>query len=455
MEIDNLKSHLDIKDVDCEAKVIAAMISNIHSHEEARDIVTEDCFTVKDYRDIFNALKSLDNRGDKIDAETINRELMKTGHDNMLVQIMELLYEHPTAVSIIEDARYIRELDLRRKHWLNAYRTMELATDLQEDIYETISKTGDDANNLLKYFSGQKIMTLSDADAILLKRIEANMDTIGEVTGTPTGFRKLDKVGGLQDGSLVIIAAETSQGKTSFALALAKNAIETGRGIAFYSMEMTMEEISARILAMDTGLSSSHLLYGTLGDSELNQVISHCQLGFKERLFLDDNSTSSLDKIIASIRSLKNKHAINGAFIDYLQMLNVNTKTMNKEQAMAEAARRLKNLAKELGIWIVALSQLNRNQDNPMPTLSRIRDSGQIAEAADMVICIYRPQYYGRSYPEPFETTETKGTAMIDVVKGRNTGVMKFIVQFDAPTTHFKDFDDSNQIPLKEDDAPF
>jgi len=123
---------------------------------------------------------------------------------------------------------------------------------------------------------------------------------------------------------------------------------------------------------------------------------------------------------------------------------------------MAEAARRLKNLAKELDIWIVALSQLSRNNDNPVPNMNRLRDSGQIGEAADMVIFVYRPEVYGKNFPEPFESSDTTGMAMIDVAKGRNIGTFKFLMGFNAKRTLFYEVD-MNHIPERrdDDDAPF
>ena len=142
---------------------------------------------------------------------------------------------------------------------------------------------------------------------------------------------------------------------------------------------------------------------------------------------------------MVSIRTLKAKYDIDGVVVDYLQILNVNTKNSNKEQAMADAARRLKNIAKDLNIWVVALSQLNRDSNKPQPNLNRLRDSGQIAESADIVMFVYRPEYYGKSFPEPFESESTKGKAMIDVAKGRNIGTMRFLARFNAPLTLFED----------------
>ena len=127
------------------------------------------------------------------------------------------------------------------------------------------------------------------------------------------------------------------------------------------------------------------------------------------------------------------KHNIKGAVIDYLQILNVNKKgNANGEELLAEAARRLKNLAKELNIWILALSQLNRDSINPSPSVNRLRGSGQINEAADITMLLYRPEVYQRRYNAPFESTETKGTALIEIAKGRNIETFKFIAGFDA-----------------------
>lgn len=240
---------------------------------------------------------------------------------------------------------------------------------------------------------------------------------------------------------------------TSLALALVDSAAKHGDGVAFYSMEMKKEQCAARLLAMNSGVPSSDILFSRLDDNYLRILDSGVNKIYNLPIYFDDNSTSNIDKIIASIRSMKSKYDITGAVVDYLQILNVNQKSMNKEQAMGDVARRLKNLAKELDIWIIALSQLNRDSFNPVPNLNRLRDSGQIAEAADIVMFVYRPEIYGKFYPDPFANVSTKGTAMIDIAKGRNIGLLKFICSFDSRTTHFKEFTDS--VPEQLEETPF
>jgi replicative DNA helicase len=172
----------------------------------------------------------------------------------------------------------------------------------------------------------------------------------------------------------------------------------------------------------------------------------------------EEDVVEAIDKILSSIRSMVIKYGVEGAVVDYLQILNVNMRGVNKEQQMGEVARRLKNLAKELDVWIIALSQLNRDNQNPVPSINRLRDSGQIAEAADVVMLIYRPEVYAKQYPAPFHNEPTAGTAMIDVAKGRNIGLLKFICAFNCETSRFSNMDEqkkTSQNIIPYDETPF
>lgn len=242
---------------------------------------------------------------------------------------------------------------------------------------------------------------------------------------------------------------------TSLAIAFTLSAAKYGDGVAFYSMEMKKEQIAARMIAIESGISASDIMYSKLNTEQFEQIDAGIGKIYDKPVYFDDRSTSNIDTILASIRTMKLKYGISGAVVDYLQILSVNMKGSNTEQQMGEAARRLKNLAKELDIWIVALSQLNRDNINPVPTLARLRASGQIAEAADVVMLIYRPELYGKYYPDPFQNADTAGTAMIDIAKGRNIGLMKFLVRFDACTTHFMEMDAAFAPARAVEEEPF
>ena len=156
-------------------------------------------------------------------------------------------------------------------------------------------------------------------------------------------------------------------------------------------------------------------------------------------IYFDDTATISIERIIVSIRQLVLKHQVEMVFIDYLQVLQTNEGIgrQTEEQFFGTVARKLKNLAKELDICIVLLSQLSRDKSTTEPTLSRLRGSGQIAEAADMVLLIYRPVMYGKGYSGEHHKVRPEGTALIRLAKGRNVGTCEFICGYDAPTTHF------------------
>jgi replicative DNA helicase len=366
---------------------------------------------------------------------------------NKLVEISDFY-----SIEYVDHAKNVQEKYVRRKLWtigqqlsanvFSSKETDEILYSLQKDL-ECVTQD----------VTRSEILTMKDAIKGVYRQIESNLK--GEYfTGTDTGFSQINKAsGGLQKSDLIIIAGETSQGKTSLALSMINAAGKTGEPVAIYSMEMKSVQLAARLPSKNTGISTKEILFSQLNDEYLEILDSGINKIYDLPIYFDDNSTSNIDKIIASIRSMKQRYNISGAVVDYLQILNVNQKSMNKEQTMGDVARRLKNLAKEPDIRIIALSQLNRNEANPVPTLNRLRDSGQIGEAADVVILVYRPEIYTpeKFYPVPFAGYSTKGTGTIDIAKGRNIGQFKFMCKFDAKTMQFTEL--RNFIP--EEETPF
>lgn len=325
--------------------------------------------------------------------------------------------------------------------------------DTSNDVFDVVCGAKSQLDEMYKNTSENTISTMNDAINGLYMQINKNCSSDNPISGTPTGFSKFDyRSGGLQKSDLIIIAGETSMGKTSLATTIMLNAAQSGSKIAMYSMEMKKEQIAARMLSMISRVPSNEILYSKIPDDTIRMLTNQVSTLTKLGIYFDDRSTSNLETIISSIITLKMKYDIDGAVIDYLQILNVNMKSSSKEQQMAEAARRFKNLAKELDIWIVALSQLNRDSQNPVPNLGRLRDSGQIAEASDTVMFVYRPEVYNKNYPNPYQTASTDGTAMIDVAKGRNIGLLSFICGFDKKNTRFYEM---KEIPQYTEEAPF
>lgn len=427
-----------VNDIDCEKSVLSSIIYGTGEINDVREILSEDCFYSDKCKEIYKAVVSVSDAGEKVDLLSVMAELKKSGSSIGAIELAEMGTSF-TSYEVQRDSARLRDLDMRRKLTLIGSELSNSCSTELADIGEIMQATKDKIESVFCNVD-TGVVFLRDVIKRLYEIISLNASSHGCLTGTPTGFAKIDEKGGLQPGNLIIVAGETSQGKTSYALSVAYNAIQSGAKVAMYSMEMTNEELGARLLSINSGVSSSDILYSSnLGAERLKQIDYSAGVLKYDNMCFDDRSTSNIETILVSIRSMKIKHNIAGAVVDYLQILNVNQKNSNKEQAMGDVARRLKNLAKELGIWIIALSQLNRNSDNPVPNLNRLRDSGQIAEAADVVMFVYRPEYYGKAFPEPFENVDTENKAMIDIAKGRNIGTSRFICNFHKKTTFFSD----------------
>lgn len=433
--------------IDSEKIVLGSIMTDINALSEVSVILKPDMFYLTTHRGIYDAMLNLTRKGKAPDMVMLTDQFR--GDTKMVRDIIDL--SDYFSIDYYQHALNVQEKFVRRRLWMIG---TKLATDVHsnEETTDLLYSLQGELSQIGTEVSSTEVFRLSDAIREVYKQIENNLK--GDyLTGTDTGLSEINKAsGGLQKSDLIIVAGETSQGKTSLALSFVDQAAKQGEPIAVYSMEMKKEQLAARLLSMNSGVPSNQILYSKLDVNYIEQIDKGVAKIDKLPIYFDDSSTSNIDKIIASIRSMKAKYDISGAVVDYLQILNVNTKSSNKEQAMGDVARRLKNLAKELDIWVIALSQLNRDSQNPVPNLNRLRDSGQIGEAADIVMFVYRPEVYGKFYPEPFANVSTKGTAMIDVAKGRNIGLLKFICEFDSKTTHFRELRD---IETNEQVTPF
>lgn len=437
--------------IEAEKAVLATIMADRNALTEVRQMLDVEAFYYETHREIYKAQIAISERGDFPDLITVMNELNRRKSGVTPYELTEIS-GHVTNF-LAQHAAEVFDKYKRRQFF-------EIGCYLQSNCFSEDNDVVDVAEEARKKMEGifpddgRSVSTIRDAVQGVYDNINRNMTGGEGLTGSPTGFGELDRrSGGLQTSDLVIIAADTSMGKTSLAIKMAMNA---GCPVAFYSMEMKKEQIAARMISIETGVPANEILYSRLGASQITAIDKGVSQICEKPVFFDDRSTSSIETILASIRMMKIKYGIKGAVVDYLQILNVNMKGANKEQQMGDVARRLKNIAKDLDIWIIALSQINRDRDNPAPSLSRLRDSGQIAEAADTVILIYRPEVYGRSYPDPFTNASTKDTAMIEVAKGRNIGLLKFIVGFNKPTTNFYELGTVPQAEFQQkEEDPF
>lgn len=454
-----------VNDPKAEQYVIGSLLIDPTAYTLVSQYLDEDCFYDPMCRDIWKAVDNMGKQGMPIDVISVSAELSKQKSNVTALDLMNISAQIASSAHVEYHAIRLQDLGRRRKLWVVGQQLSKvglseeiLTADAHQEAIESIGGVFEKADG---------VFTLDDAMNSLNEIMVKNATVGGVTTGTKTGMERFDEKGGLQKSDLIIVAGETSQGKTSLALCMTRHAIENGAKVAFYSMEMTKEQLTARLLSAKTNIPANNILYsGSLAPSEMRMIDDARGKLPGENLFFDDKSTSNIDSILLSIRMLKMQKDIDGAVVDYLQILNVNSRStsFSREQAMGDAARRFKNLAKELNIWIIALSQLSRDSNCPEPNLNRLRDSGQIGEAADVVILVYRAEYYNRAYPAPFDNKDdypTDGTAMIDVAKGRNIGTFKFFMGFNKNTTNFFKtnlINEDVQVPFEkpeEADAPF
>lgn len=461
MELNN-EQHQLVHDTEAEKVVLAALFENnenIYGLEKGDDA---SLFYDSTNQRIFNATRKLIQQGTTADIITVSQYFMEhPSNDNPTPQ---QVVEHTYAVSTADtkhQLEVLRELRDRRKIWKICQQASQVGWNMAQDSEEAkqaIRNLMDEEDAT----ADKGTVTMAQAVDSLGKQIAANRAGHG-TKGLPTGFKLIDQKGGLHTDDLTIIAGETSQGKSALAMTITANMAAAENPVAVYSMEMAAQQLTARIMAAKTGIDAGTMLYQPLTDTQAQLFQRAGEQAKALPIFFDEGSTSSLEHIIASIKTLRRKNGIKAAVIDYLQILGRNAKerVTNTEQFYGDAARRLKNLAKEQHICVIALSQLSRDRQNPEPSISRLRASGQIEEAADNVLMVYRPVVYGRRYPEPFKDRDTHDTAELIIGKGRNIGIGKAIIGFKPELTCFFDYEgdapkaDPLSTEAMNDDEPF
>lgn len=437
----------------CEQAIVNILLSQGALITEAAEIINSSMFYNPQYGKIFNAIMQISLNGDSINIISVAQWLAQnengTGIDE--TALIGIASAYFASDSLKEHCHRLRQLWQRRQLWQIGQQLTRAGVD---EGYNIDDAKHDAAQGLSEIDKNEKSNILSAAETLEKLRVIVGDNRLGKrERGIATGFKTLDAKGGLQRSDLVVVAAEFSQGKTSLAVDLCVKAALGSHPCAFYSTEMTNEQLMARMMAGQSGVSARKIMQDPLTDQQMKVFDLAADITSPLPIFFDDTSTISIERIIVSIRRLVAKHKIELAFIDYLQVLQTNNSggRQTEEQFFGAVARKLKNLAKELNICIVLISQLSRDKTTTEPSLSRLRGSGQIAEAADMVLLIYRPEVYGKRYSGDFQKVRPEGTALIRLAKGRNVGTADFVCGYDSLTTHFFEL---SKIPTTDQPLP-
>jgi len=348
--------------------------------------------------------------------------------------ISELIQAHNTNILFENALLFLNTESLRQRLRDNLINYTFLID--QNDPLEAIAKIQKDINEMNVY-NTEKINNFSDEIDLFLNHIENT-----EQTGLNTGFSYLNKItNGLQPSDFIVLAAETSQGKTSLALNIAASIAANGHPGMMASYEMSNSQLVGRILSSETNIPLKLIYKKQLCDYDLASFTTKVNSIRKYPIYIYDIKNNSINNLCNSIRRHALLFGIKYAVIDYLQLIRLDG-TQSREQEVGTIGRMLKNLAKELNICIIALSQLNRAKD-PLPTLSRLRDSGQIEEAADIVLFIFRQEeYLEKGYEDTYKDGNSVfGLAKIIIAKGRNIGTGEFYLNFNKELTKFSNYD--------------
>jgi len=416
-----------------EEAVLGAIMLEKGAFDNVSEILRPECFYLDANQRIFRAMQALTARSAPIDLLTVVEELRSREELELVggaYYVTRLTNTVVSTANIEAHARIILQKFLQRELIRMSGEVISEAYEESADVFDLLdhaeSKLFEITNNYLR-------KNFDEFNSVLIKTIERIEDLrtkTEDVTGVPSGFQSLDKVTyGWQQTDLIILAARPSVGKTAFALNLARNAAmhpTKPTPVAFFSLEMSAAQLAQRILAAESEIMLEKISRGKLEDHELQQLYRKgIDRLTKAPLYIDDSAALNIFELRAKARRLVNKHNVGMIIIDYLQLMSgsAENRNSNREQEISTISRNLKGLAKELGIPIIALSQLSREvekrkEGNKIPQLSDLRESGAIEQDADMVMFIYRPEYYDISTNEFGESN--KGETHIRIAKHRN-----------------------------------
>src|SRR5574344_2601 len=422
------------QNIDAEINLLGALIQDAEGFTEILAILDEESFYLEKHQIIWKALTHLYRQGTLIDLVTLATTLESQGKLQFIggkEYLFNLIESVASSANVLWHAQIIHSKYILRKLISNSNETIRAAQDPAASPDDILQESERQIFSLAEKQVRDSMRPIETHISSLLTKLKDRRDGI---TGCPTGFTELDSLtNGLQPSDLIILAGRPGMGKTAFALSLASNAaINFGRQVAFFSLEMDGEQLVQRILASRAQVNMSNIRSGHLSKDDKQRVYAQVQPIIESKFFVDDNSDLGIMELMSKTRSLKRKSGLDLVIVDYLQLMKTG-KEENRAVAIGAISRGLKILAKDLRVPIIALAQLSRKAEEKgreCPQLSDLRESGSIEQDADMVWFVERPSY--RTHAE-----EDKYKAQLLVAKHRNGSVADIDLVFKPEFTTF------------------
>ncbi len=407
-----------------EQSVIGAMLMDSDAISQIEPILTKDDFYIAQYGILYETILELYNENVPVDTITVPERLKSKGVPDEIgsaSNMAELALAVPTSVRAKDYAKIVRKDSTLRKliklcenTTKDCYSGGESVDAILENVEQKIFKL------VQNYMGGTKEESMKEVVLNIIKRMETDAHNKGEFTGIPTGFTDLDRMlTGMHGGELIIVAARPAMGKTAFVLNIVHHlAIKKNVPCLLYSLEMSKEQLGERLMAIDAMVDSKAMkLSHTLTDDDWDKLSETMNVMMKAPIYMVDNSAISIAELRSQARMHKQNHNIGLIVIDYLQLMSPSGRVESRQNFIADVSRSLKNLARELNVPIIALSQLSRgveSRNDKMPVMSDIRESGAIEQDADVIMFIHRDEYYNP------DTTEKPNTAEVNIAKNRS-----------------------------------
>ena len=429
------------QNIEAEQAVLGAMLIKKEAIIEVQEILRPDDFYREIHRIVYEAMVRLQNNDEAVDLVTLTEELRKTdmldkvGGLGFITQLANIV---GTAANVSYHAKIVKE-KAELRNLINV--ATEIAGKAYEDSDEVENIMDEAEKKILAVASrqgGGAFESMKDIVMRTFERINILYESKGGLTGISSGFKDLDKLtAGLQKSDLILVAARPSMGKTAFTLNIASYVGLHGGSVAFFSLEMSKEQLMQRMLCSEGGIDASRLRTGQLDEVEWNKLVGVADKISRAPIYIDDTAGITVMELRSKARRLKAEHGLDLIIIDYLQLMQgrASKNSDNRQQEISEISRSLKALARELDVPVIALSQLSRSVESRQikkPMLSDLRESGSLEQDADIVMFLYREDYYDKD-------TENKNITEIIVAKHRNGPVDSVQLFFQKEYTKFRD----------------
>ena len=429
------------QNIEAEQAVLGAMLIKKEAIAEVQEILQPDDFYREAHRIVYEAMVQLQNNDEDVDLVTLTEQLRKSEQlDKIggLAFITQLANAVPTAANVVYHAKIVKE-KAELRSLINA--ATAIASAAYEDNTDVENIMDDAEKKILAVANRKNGGAFESMKSIVMRtfeRINVLYESKGGLTGISSGFKDLDKLtAGLQKSDLILVAARPSMGKTAFTLNIASYVGTHGGKVAFFSLEMSKEQLMQRMLCAEGGIDATKLRTGQLDTQEWNKLVHVADTLSRAPIYIDDTAGITVMELRSKARRLKAEHGLDLIIIDYLQLMQGRPSKNgdNRQQEISEISRSLKALARELDLPVIALSQLSRSVESRQikkPMLSDLRESGSLEQDADIVMFLYREDYYDKD-------TENKNITDVIVAKHRNGPVDTISLFFQKEYTKFRD----------------